>query len=141
MQTRPNLENIVHATGPLLRKLGAGLWLEQVIREKAGFSSGSKYKPEGKPPVEFDLSRHMPLSIGGEEEHLLSKAEMPKHDHSNSPFVFLMQSDSNWTTRDGGDQTSNEPNLHTVGRINVEGGDKSHRIIPPYIALYYCKKD
>lgn len=66
---------------------------------------------------------------------------MPKHDHAHGPFKFLMQSDGNVTIRDGGDFTAGEPNLHTVGQIAEEGGSDGHSIMPPYIALYYCKKD
>lgn len=79
-------------------------------------------------------------STGGEEKHILTIPEMPVHDHANSPHVFLLQSDSNDTIGSVRDQTTGEPNLHTTGRIKPEGGNQPHNIIPPYVALYYCKR-
>jgi hypothetical protein len=77
---------------------------------------------------------------GGEEKHLLTKGEMPKHDHANAPYVYLLQSDGNFTISNTGDYTSGQPNLGSVGKIQSEGNDQPHNIIPPYVALYFCKK-
>ena len=74
--------------------------------------------------------------IGGEEEVTLSLPQMPKHQHllpvaqnePNEEWAFRADGEGNWT------------GVHH--RISdFSGGDEPHNNMPPYIALYFCKKN
>ena len=74
---------------------------------------------------------------GGEEEVTLKLSQMPKHQHllpvsKNHPEkewgVKADTSKGNWT---GTAHRSSD----------FRGGSKPHNNMPPYIALYFCKKD
>lgn len=111
---------------------------------KNGFFKWKQTQPEGKPPIEFDLSRYMPLSIGGEEKHLLAIKEIPPHDHG----VQFIQHSEYVREKQG------YPGIKSVGRdvkrtdpkwdtryTEIVGGGQAHDVMPPFVALYYCKKD
>ena len=83
------------------------------------------------------LTMRMPWSVGGEESHILSIQEIPRHHfilHNLRPF------------QPAGD--SRNPNVTGITggagwdfATNEVGGDAPHNVLPPYIALYYCRKD
>lgn len=76
-------------------------------------------------------------SSGGELEHLLTTREMPSHTHKGKNGSAVNGTGGN--------------NMHTwdtslqnpqIGRgVEPTGGGQPHNNMPPYIALYFCKKD
>ena len=97
----------------------------------------------GKIPGDFredargeDLSSRLFGKPGGEEQHKLTKPEMPKHSHS------LYESKREQRQDEGGGVFAlagqgNVPPYETT----AQGGSEPHNNMPPYVALYYCKKD
>ena len=99
-------------------------------------------------------------AIGGEEEHTLTVDEMPSHMHDVGSLTI--EGNSNYIHRAGegitvlaglpykfGLFSSPETGVanfgsHThpiVGEVAPTGGVSAHNNMPPYIALYFCKKD
>lgn len=99
---------------------------------------------------------------GGEEMHILTVSEIPSHQHSRG--TLRMEPDGRHVHRsrnesgpnglgaieqggDGGGETpvgmlSAGLHLHRLtGEMGAIGGGKPHNNMPPYIALYFCKKD
>ncbi|GEM_PF-4221430 len=77
-----------------------------------------------------------PRLDGGEEQHTLTVAEIPAHSHP------ILRTDSksgdgnfvNWTAMGSPNNKSTGAGTATVGK------SQSHNNMPPYIALYFCKK-
>ncbi|MEO0820616.1 MAG: hypothetical protein AAF074_09355 [Pseudomonadota bacterium] len=68
----------------------------------------------------------------GAYQHLLTVKEMPKHDHDG---IF---------GGDGGKAgMNNEYAYHSSGyrKIRSEGGGEPHNNMPPYVAVYFCKRE
>ena len=72
---------------------------------------------------------------GGEENHLLSIAEMPAHAH-NTFGADGNLGDRNFPSRDALGQNSNL----NAGKTDNAGGSNPHNTMPPYYALNFCKK-
>ena len=118
-----------------------------------------QWRPEGS-TAGVDLSPYEVLSIGGEEDHVLKSNEMPTHNHAISTGYR-----SNGTWHDGlegfpGNRSGNpgtgidqfymqnDPSIVREGGhgsldqvISATGGSIAHNNMPPYIALYFCKKE
>ncbi len=110
---------------------------------------GEKTCPEGWSPFEAAKDRFIlgaggkhPVvgDTGGEEEVTLTEAEMPAHGHSvlwtNGDSISLNRGTNAYRlpfTRDG-----------SVGNNMItdsSGGGRAHNNMPPWIALYFCRKD
>jgi len=95
------------------------------------------------PPTNADVNGQAltgrPLgAVGGEEKHKLSIPEMPAHTHGLGPVPNYY----NFANGGGDPKTifgSNGP--APAGETQSAGGDQPHNIMPPFIALYYCKKE
>ena len=75
-----------------------------------------------------------PFSEGGEERVTLKESEMPRHNHGGA----LMIKDG---TLYG---MLNDNRFHNSGAgitLHASGSSQPHNNMPPYIALYFCKKD
>ncbi len=73
-------------------------------------------------------------ATGGAEEVTLTEAQMPAHNHGGA----LMIPDG---TLYG---MNNDNRFHNSGAgvtLHASGGNRPHENMPPYIALYFCKKD
>lgn len=77
-------------------------------------------------------------AVGGEEEHVLTNPEMPSHSHP--------QSNNNYYWIGNGNNPQNEVfskgryEFTTTTKVSAQGGNQPHNNMPPYIALYFCKK-
>jgi hypothetical protein len=68
---------------------------------------------------------------GGEEKHKLSLDEMPPHNHGGGLVG---------TSDHGGLDNSARGVANNEKPLELEGKGLAHNIMPPFIALYYCKK-
>lgn len=91
------------------------------------------------------LSAHPYQSDGGEETHTLTVAEIPSHDHGIQIIQhseYLRENNKGYPGTDtvGRDAVRNDPKW-PLRYTEVVGGGQSHNIMPPFIALFYCRKD
>lgn len=90
-------------------------------------------KPRSLPSggVDTVLSAREFNEAGGEETVRLTLDQMPTHDHGG-----LFAGDGNQAGM------LNEWTYHAAGyeQIRAQGGSQPHNNMPPFIALYYCKK-
>jgi microcystin-dependent protein len=81
--------------------------------------------------------------LGGAERHQLSLTEVPKHNHlpfnDANDFLHLATPQQNDVGSFGqGDGFGR--NIVRRDRTENAGGSKPHNNMPPYVALYFCKK-
>ena len=71
---------------------------------------------------------------GGEKEHVLTVAEMPKHSHT---YNYL-------TSWDGqvmyGYKVTSSSSGSNNQQVSVAGGDEPHNNMPPYVTVYYWRR-
>ena len=103
----------------------------------AGFTTGMAVDEGRNPLTEYKYRQH-----GGRELVTLTKEQMPHHSHS---FSGTSVESGGWGGQGvrpvavGGSQLAG---LFTPeGQIAPAGGNLAHPNMPPYIALYFCKKD
>jgi hypothetical protein len=103
-----------------------------------GFVTGLSVDEGGEPLSEYKYRGH-----DGWEEVTLTKAQMPSHTHIYGRFKYLLSIDGNYISvgRDLSRSTDKAPNLRNAGEIPLNGDSLPHPNMPPYIALYFCKKD
>lgn len=87
---------------------------------------------------------------GGEEHHILTIPEIPAHRHGlpfiASPNIALANSGTSNSVpyldyRKRADIPLKIAISHPTHGVAPAGGNKAHNNMPPYLALYYCKKD
>ncbi|MEX0827619.1 MAG: hypothetical protein WD005_01575 [Haliea sp.] len=99
---------------------------------------GQYHRPDNVPNV-VDLKTVERGDQGGEEQHTLTEDEMPKHDHEKDSRL-----EGYWASVKGDSATNGFPNgsYKVTARSQVMRGEsKPHNNMPPYIALYFCKKE
>jgi hypothetical protein len=101
---------------------------------------------------EVQLSAYTPLSAGGEEQHVLSVDEMPAHDHGIQIIQhseYLRENKGYVGTETVGRDDSIVPN-RTAPRTDPKGpvryteavgSGRAYNLMPPFIALVYCRKN
>jgi len=83
------------------------------------------------------LEPYQARSSGGELEVTLAMGEMPQHDHGSE--YALNGQELPWG---GGRYPVPTAATRSGSEYNwAEGADEAHNNMPPYIALYFCKKD
>lgn len=99
------------------------------------------------------LSERALSDTGGEEEVTLTEAQIPRHRHAISSQhrdVGPLHDGFGGSPRDYGLRPNFDPNPSTVegwsralhkNFMEPIGQGKAHNNMPPYIALYFCKKD
>lgn len=77
------------------------------------------------------VSTYVVLAKGGEERHQLSIPEIPNHSHGYDNEAGI----------DGNRSGQQDATYRRIGsQTTAVGGDQPHNNIPPFIALYFCKK-
>jgi hypothetical protein len=95
------------------------------------------------------LSSYIVGQTGGEEKHLLTTGEMPSHSHS----VYRHAAGEDFKTITGGtpppgytygagsaDANTGGTWVKDTGRTRSEGASQAHNIVPPFVALHFCRK-
>lgn len=82
-----------------------------------------------------------PLATGGERNVTLTEAELPSHKHVIGAFEWGHSINGNGHAPRI-DVDDGPPWSGLKGRLlaDASGGSQSHNNMPPYIALYFCKK-
>ena len=87
------------------------------------------------------------LTTGGEREVTLTEAQMPKHNHRPAPAdgvanFYTYHSSYSGTPNELQVIPSNRSGVsRTMTETDTAGESEPHNNMPPYIALYFCKKD
>lgn len=80
---------------------------------------------------------------GGAETEILTIPQLPKHNHggaTGSKAIFEPLKGGNVAGKFGSRDHVIGVSRHTHV-INGEGGNQAHNNMPPFVALYYCKKE
>ena len=90
---------------------------------------------------ERDLKeRAAPFAEGGAETHTLTVDEMPRHDHFPGKGT-IVDSLPDYTPGKTGRVAVTRSTNGDNSLSWESGGSKPHNNMPPYIALYFCKKE
>ena len=101
----------------------------------------------GETTIEGTTRKFLLQETGGYWEHQLTIEQMPDHNH---PFSGREQTLSGWKenaidlqgSQIGiGDRNTTLGSFKPQGEIGSTGGGEPHNNMPPYIALYFCKKE
>ena len=100
---------------------------------------GGNKDAEGKNLSQYEIEfvqKKPKYTTGGEEKVKLKIKHMPSHSHE----IMV------WQRNYSGDRTSFDSRImddtkYTKRKTLARGGNQPHNNMPPYIALYFCKKD
>lgn len=121
--------------------LGWKLFREAGGRMILGAGAHSNLDENGEQISDYRAFSDNPAqATGGTETHTLTPEQMPKHSHrSVQPQGFLVRQDTNSVVG----VSTDRPDWGVVSTETTAtaGGDAPHNNMPPYIALYFCKKE
>jgi hypothetical protein len=82
-------------------------------------------------------------SDGGEEKHVLTIPEMPSHDHGIllQPIDDLNRTDKYPGFTNVGRDSTKKSETWIMRYSESSGGGQPHNVMPPFIALFYCRKN
>lgn len=125
----PRWQPFREATGRFV--VGAG---DETLR---AYRTWDQRRPDGG-VEQAPLTAYEVLGTGGEEEHTLNGNEMPEHQHQTqvNGGEPVWGTGSRRTALAGSGWVSFETSLSSP-----EGLSAPHNNMPPYIALYFCKKN
>lgn len=83
--------------------------------------------------------------VGGTEAHTLTNEEMPAHRHDSGNVTELGPATGNGRLDIPNADMNGGPGWYGVSATSkpttAVGGNQPHNNMPPYIALYFCKKE
>jgi hypothetical protein len=136
-------------------KLGWSALLEGTGRFLVG--AGDKYAPgyenwyrdlgdDKTQVIALNKTAFTSMHPGGEVDHQLTIREIPTHDHPvESHLLGDYQRGGGGVFKGiefvGREDPKNDPKWQPVRYTEAVGGGQPHKIMPPFIALFYCKKD
>lgn len=86
---------------------------------------------------ENDADFNSANKTGGEKSHVLTKAEMPQHDHNvsndNNALILVASSAKAYATAGAGTGSSN---WQWQKGVQTEGGNQPHNNLQPYVTIY-----
>ncbi len=89
---------------------------------------------------EIQLSEVKAGDQGGEEAHILTTNEMPEHNHDSGSGKYLVTITGNLTKENTDSKGGNEINIKDGVKIRAVGKGMPHNNMPPYVALYFCRR-
>ena len=121
-------KNIVVASYAKCADLTPGIWTELIEARGRMILGANSNSTHGFEARAFG-------STGGREEVTLTESQMPSHSHG-----IKRQTNSNASNDNAFLARGVEPNIPDSS-TRLVGGGLPHNNMPPYIALYFCKKD
>lgn len=97
------------------------------------------HQPENA-PTEMSLTPVEHGDQGGAEQHKLTDLEMPQHWHEYQD-AHPNRPEDGAKYDAGGHQDVRFSKNPVLKRTDSRGGNQAHNNMPPYIALYFCKKE
>ncbi|MEM5585363.1 hypothetical protein WNZ15_23105 [Roseibium sp. AS2] len=80
-------------------------------------------------------------AVGGEEKHTLIGPELPPHTHKLPDNILTNPAPKTQVDSGRHAGTNAGVNINRIDATLSTGGGQAHNNMPPYIALFYCKKD
>jgi microcystin-dependent protein len=133
MASRPDLNELRQALGSTYGGDGVSNFKVPDLRGRTAIGTG----------LGAGLTNRTLAQTLGEETHILTKSEMPSHDHNPGGgfFQLLRHTGLNTTASlDNADPAGTEPDISTSRPIGPEGQDQPHNNMPPSLALNYIIK-
>lgn len=87
-----------------------------------------------------DLTARGLNELGGYEAHAMTIDEMPAHDHQVYPHAGFIVGSSSPTQGAGSDDPLVQSHVQ-AGLTSGKGGGQAMSFMPPFVALYLCKKE
>ena len=114
---------------------------EEELPEGWALCDGQDGRPDLRSRFVLGAGSGYAVSVtGGEESHILTMSELPRHNHTNSDHYLNFKTGSNGAS--AGDTTVVVSGTHQYSNkaVGYTGEDAAHNNMPPYYALCYIIK-